>query len=246
MMRLALCVLALVLLAGVAPAMAQSTQFTFQGKLSDAGVAANASYDLQFKLFDSPTVGQGAQQGVTDLHGSVVAAGGVFTVTLDLGANVFNGSALFLEIGVRPAGSADPYPCCRHQPVTSAPYAIQALNAQYLGGIAAGLRHQRQHRERLRQERHRAAVGAASTSRARGGSAPRSALARRPWRERARVPAACASQRRRRRVVVRSPNGDPTDEPVATGRADLRFDGNVHRLLAGPAVGRRPRPRASA
>jgi hypothetical protein len=43
------------LFAGVAQA--QTTAFTYQGKLTDAGNPANGNYDLQFKLFDTPTVG---------------------------------------------------------------------------------------------------------------------------------------------------------------------------------------------
>ena len=31
---------------------AQTTGFTYQGKLGDAGAPANGSYDFQFKLFD--------------------------------------------------------------------------------------------------------------------------------------------------------------------------------------------------
>lgn len=31
---------------------AQTTQFTYQGRLNDNGLPATASYDFQFKLFD--------------------------------------------------------------------------------------------------------------------------------------------------------------------------------------------------
>ena len=49
----ALCVCA----AQPARAPAQTTAFTYQGQLTEAGTPANGSYDLQFKLFDSGTVG---------------------------------------------------------------------------------------------------------------------------------------------------------------------------------------------
>lgn len=42
---------------------AQSTAFTYQGKLTDAGSPASSSYDIQFKLFDALT--DGTQQGDT-------------------------------------------------------------------------------------------------------------------------------------------------------------------------------------
>src|SRR5258706_2870133 len=120
---------------------AQTTGFTYQGKLTDAGNPANANFDLQFKLFDTATVGTGAQQGATLVLNPVAASAGIFTVTLDFGASVFSGAGRYLEIGVRPAGSASAYTVLApRQLVTSSPYTIQALNATnatQLGGLAA-------------------------------------------------------------------------------------------------------------
>ncbi len=117
---------------------AQTTAFTYQGKLTDAGNPANGNYDLQFKLVDTVTVGTGAQQGATLVRNPVVVSAGVFTVTLDFGANVFSGADRFLEIGVRPAGSGSAYTVLApRQPITPSPYAIQTLNAQQLGGLPA-------------------------------------------------------------------------------------------------------------
>lgn len=117
---------------------AQTTAFTYQGKLTDAGNPANGNFDLQFKLFDTVTVGTGAQQGATLVRNPVAVSAGVFTVTLDFGANVFGGADRFLEIGVRPAGSANAYTVLApRQPLTASPYAIQTLNAQQLGGLPA-------------------------------------------------------------------------------------------------------------
>ncbi|MBI1762222.1 MAG: hypothetical protein HYR56_12385, partial [Acidobacteria bacterium] len=63
-------------------------------------------------------------------NATVAVSNGVFTVTLDFGANVFSGAVRFLEIGVRPAGSVNPYTVLApRQPVLSTPYAIQTLNA---------------------------------------------------------------------------------------------------------------------
>jgi hypothetical protein len=117
---------------------AQTRAFTYQGKLTEASNPANGNYDLQFKLFDTVAVGTGTQQGATLVRNPVVVSAGVFTVTLDFGANVFNGTDRFLEIGVRPAGSANPYTVLTpRQPVNSTPYTIQSLNAQQLGGLSA-------------------------------------------------------------------------------------------------------------
>ena len=94
---------------GVSTLQAQTTSFTYQGRLTDAGNPANGNYDLQFKLFDTPTVGTGAQQGATLVRNPVAVSAGVFSVTLDFGANVFTGATRYLEIGVRPAGSGSAY-----------------------------------------------------------------------------------------------------------------------------------------
>src|SRR5215813_7896500 len=115
---------------------AQTTAFTYQGKLTDSGNPANGNYDLQFKLFDA--LSTGAQQGATLVRNPVTASAGIFTVTLDFGANVFGGADRFLEIGVRPAGSSSAYTVLApRQPITATPYAIQTLNAQQLAGLPA-------------------------------------------------------------------------------------------------------------
>ena len=63
---------------------AQTTAFTYQGRLTDGGSPANGSYILQFKLFDA--VLGGTQIGATISDVSVTAANGVFSTTLDFGA----------------------------------------------------------------------------------------------------------------------------------------------------------------
>jgi len=115
---------------------AQTTSFAFQGRLTDGGNPANGNYDLQFQLFDA--LSTGAQQGATLVRNPVTASAGIFTVTLDFGANVFGGADRYLEIGVRPAGTSSAYTVLApRQPITSTPYAIQTLNAQQLGGLPA-------------------------------------------------------------------------------------------------------------
>lgn len=123
---------------GAQSSFAQTPTFTYQGNLTESGAPANGNYDLQFKLFDTAMVGTGTQQGDTLTRNPVSVSTGVFTVTLDFGANVFDGSTRYLEIGVRPAGSAATYTVLSpRQPITSTPYAIQTLNAQQLGGVPA-------------------------------------------------------------------------------------------------------------
>ena len=111
-------------------AFAQGATFTYQGRLTQSGNPASATYDMQFKLFDTSDVGTGTQQGATVTNPTVVVTNGTFTVPLDFGAAVFDGSARYLEIGVRPAGGADPYTILSpRQPLTSTPYSVRSLNA---------------------------------------------------------------------------------------------------------------------
>ena len=58
-------VIALLAVFGAQSIFAQTTAFTYQGKLNDGGNPANASYDMQFRLFDLAGAGQGTQQGTT-------------------------------------------------------------------------------------------------------------------------------------------------------------------------------------
>ena len=126
-------------------AMAQTTAFTYQGKLTDNGSTPNGNYDLTVQLFDTSAVGTGVQQGATlNLNGVPVSAG-IFTVQLDFGAcaNCFNGASRFLEIAVRPSGGGSFTTLSPRQPIASTPYAVRslntdlAINAQQLGGVAA-------------------------------------------------------------------------------------------------------------
>src|SRR5215813_1319426 len=62
-------------------AQAQTTAFTYQGKLTDSGNLATGNYDFQFTLFDA--LSGGAQQGTTQTVSNVTVTNGIFTVNLD-------------------------------------------------------------------------------------------------------------------------------------------------------------------
>jgi len=120
----------------LADARAQVTAFSYQGKLTDNGNAANGNFEMQFKLYDVPS--GGAPLGNAIVADPVGVAAGVFVVTLDFGSSVFNGNPRYLEIAVRPDGSAAAFsPILPRQPITTSPYAIQTLNARQLGGLEA-------------------------------------------------------------------------------------------------------------
>lgn len=113
------------------PAEAQQTGFTFQGKLTDSGTAANGNYDLQFALFDAAAGNN--QIGQTQTISNVAVSAGVFTVTLDFGANAFSGPNRFLEISARPSGAGAFTLLTPRQSITAAPYAVRSLNAATAG-----------------------------------------------------------------------------------------------------------------
>src|SRR6266567_8452823 len=85
----------------ISTAFAQGTGFTYQGRLNDGASPANGSYDLTFALFDVPSGGSALAGPLT--NSATAVSNGLFTVTLDLGAN-FPGADRWLEIAVRTNG----------------------------------------------------------------------------------------------------------------------------------------------
>jgi hypothetical protein len=136
---------ALLLLALAAPAFGQSTSFTYQGRLTDGGTPANGNYDFIFQLYD--TIDQDNLIGHEVSSPAVPVSDGIFSVTLDFGANAFPGADRFLQIIVRRTGDAGiPTLLSPRQKLTSTPYAIRSLsavsadnavNATQLGGTTA-------------------------------------------------------------------------------------------------------------
>lgn len=108
-------------------AAAQTSTFTYQGRLSDGAAQASGTYDLGFALFDQAA--GGAQIGTAQTRAAVNVSNGVFTVQLDFGAAAFPGANRFLEITVKRPSDANFTTLAPRQPVTSTPYAIRALNA---------------------------------------------------------------------------------------------------------------------
>lgn len=127
LLAVSMVVLALLALsAGVTTADAPlGTAFTYQGRLTDGGNAANGTYDFEFRLFDA--VSGGAQIGATLTKDNVSVASGLFVVTLDFGASAFGGRARFLQIGVRPGSSTGAFTALTpRQALNPTPYALFA------------------------------------------------------------------------------------------------------------------------
>jgi len=136
--------IALLLMSANSVVLAQTTTFTYQGRLTDVGTPANGNYDLQFALFDSAS--SGGQIGSNQTLPNVSVSNGIFTVALDFGANAFTGANRYLEISARLANNGPFTLLSPRQQISSTPYAIRtlnattadtAMNATQLGGLAA-------------------------------------------------------------------------------------------------------------
>jgi hypothetical protein len=121
-------------------ASAQTPTFTHQGNL---GFAASGNYDFEFKLFDTPTVGTGTQQGTFSLA-NVPVTNGAFGVQIDFGSAVFTGAELFLETWWRDGNVGGAYTVLPSREKVTAVYANRSLsaamadaatNATQLGGL---------------------------------------------------------------------------------------------------------------
>jgi formylglycine-generating enzyme required for sulfatase activity len=124
----ALWLLLLTLVSQLATAHAQGTAFTYQGRLNDGASPATGIYDLRFTIYDA-LAGSGSQIGGTLTSAATAVSNGLFTVTLDFGAGVFNGADRWLEVGVRTNGGIAFTTLVPRQPITPTPYAIYSANA---------------------------------------------------------------------------------------------------------------------
>jgi hypothetical protein len=119
------CTIAWSLFAGVNLSCGQGTAFTYQGKLRVDDGPAYGTNDLRFTIYDSPgPLGNVVSGSLTN----PVAFFGTnsFSVTLDFGQNVFNGSPRWLEIAARASGGGAFTTLSPRQLLTPSPYAILA------------------------------------------------------------------------------------------------------------------------
>jgi len=133
------------LIISVIQASAQSTPFTYQGKLSVNGSPTTGNYEMRFTLEDVDGFGLGTPVTIP----SVTVTQGIFTVQLDFGSTYFDQSDRFLKIEIRQAGNPMPPPftlLTPRQQITPAPkavfsnassFAVSSANALQLGGVAA-------------------------------------------------------------------------------------------------------------
>lgn len=105
---------------------AQTTAFSYQGRLNSATGPATGLYDFTFNL-------HALAEGGGPLSGAVAAiavpvTNGLFTVTLNFG-HQFPGADRWLEIAVRTNGGGVYATLAPRQPLTATPHAIRALSA---------------------------------------------------------------------------------------------------------------------
>jgi trimeric autotransporter adhesin len=118
------CVVLLFAVFGAIAVFPQTTEFSYQGFITDNSASANGNYDFEFRLFDAATGGTalGSLQ-----RPNVAVANGVFSVVLDFGN--FPSANRFLEIAVRPAGGGNLTTLTPRSKLLSTPYSTNAINA---------------------------------------------------------------------------------------------------------------------
>jgi hypothetical protein len=115
---------------------AQGTAISYQGRLSDGGAPANTNYDFRFTVYSAPTNGTPVSLALTNF--AVPVSNGLFSVILDFGPGVFNGTANgsndWMDIGVRAIGVTNFTGLWPRQPILPVPYALFATSASNLLG----------------------------------------------------------------------------------------------------------------
>lgn len=110
----------------------QGTAFMYQGLLQNSDSPASGTYDLTFALCNSSNPpGNYVAGTITNLGTGIT--NGLFSATLDFGS-AFDGTARWLEIGVRTNGAANFVTLSPRQAVTAVPYAIFAGSASNMVG----------------------------------------------------------------------------------------------------------------
>lgn len=146
-MRIRLVIGSLIALVAVAPSRGETplgTAFTYQGQLKEGGAPLEGTADFEFTLWDAAGSGNpptgGAQIGGMQAISAVQVTSGLFTAALnsasEFGVNAFNGNARWVQIAVRsPASDGLFTTLAPRQPLTAAPHALLALNADRLDGL---------------------------------------------------------------------------------------------------------------
>lgn len=106
-----------------------ATTFVYQGILQNGSSPASGLYDVQVELYDAAAGGNNLGNNTIT---AVPVTNGLFMISLNFGANPFQGQTLWLDIFVRTNGAAVWTELSPRQLITPVPYAIQAYTA---GGV---------------------------------------------------------------------------------------------------------------
>lgn len=108
---------------------AQTTAFTFQGRLTEASMPATGTYDFQFALYDAG--GTLINPPAPIVRNGVAVTNGAFVVQLDFGTAGFPSADRYLEIRVKRPADPSYVALTPRQRITSTPYAIRANNSTF-------------------------------------------------------------------------------------------------------------------
>lgn len=116
------------------------TAFAYQGQLKDGGVPPTGEYDMCFSLFNATSGGTHVAGPLCFDGGGdrppVEVVNGLFHVPLDFG-EVFDGTALWLHVDVRPHAIGNYAQLTPRQPITATPFALYALDGPGQAGFWA-------------------------------------------------------------------------------------------------------------
>lgn len=125
-----LAVLALACLSGRAASI--GTEFTYQGRLTDATGSPSGSYDFTFTLH---LAASGGTPIVTVTNLNTAVSNGLFTTTVDFGGGIYNGNAYWISLGVRSNGTGASFTALTpRQPLSPTPNASYAALAGTVPG----------------------------------------------------------------------------------------------------------------
>ena len=89
----------------VQPAVGQQLQtdttFSYQGRLTDAGLPANDKYDFTFTIYNQSAGGLASGTPITQ---NLQVTDGLFSTELDFGANAIAGEEVYIEIAITSPG----------------------------------------------------------------------------------------------------------------------------------------------
>lgn len=108
---------------------AQTTAFTYQGRLTEASMPATGTYDFQFALYDA--AGTPINPPAPIVRTGVAVTNGAFVVQLDFGTAGFPSADRYLEVRVKRPADPSYIALTPRQRITTTPYAIRANNSTF-------------------------------------------------------------------------------------------------------------------